>query len=131
MDRSYDRRDVLKVLAVLGISVSEPNLAAAQTPAASDLAGGKVIFDDEHVRVIQHAGRPRMGVCGTGYHSHPPHLTILLTDVKAKVTLPGKDPFTAENKAGDVFWDRGGPHIVENIGSGNSKVYLVELKGRA
>jgi len=80
------------------------------------------------VRVISHLGRPRMGVCGTGLHSHPPHLTIALTDIRAKVSLQGKEPFVAENKLGDAFWDPGGPHVVENLGSRDSRVYLVELK---
>ena len=70
--------------------------------------GGKVVFENEKLRVIEHAARPRLGVCGTGLHSHPPHLTVFLTDAKARVTLAGKDPFVAENKAGDVFWDPGG-----------------------
>ena len=68
-------------------------------------------------------------MCGTGLHSHPPHLTIALTDAKARVTLPGKEPFIDERKAGDLFWDPGGPHVVENIGSRDTKVYLVEPIG--
>lgn len=123
------RRDVLGLLAAMGISASESGLAAAQDAKPDDLAGGKIVFENDKVRVISHLGRPRMGVCGTGLHSHPPHLTIMLTDVKAKVTKPGKDPFIAENKAGDTFWDAGGPHVVENMGSRDSRIYLVELKG--
>lgn len=123
------RRDVLGLLAAMGISASESGFAVAQDSKPGDLAGGNIVFENDKVRVISHLGRPRMGVCGTGLHSHPPHLTIMLTDVKAKVTKPGKDPFIAENKAGDVFWDAGGPHVVENMGSRDSRIYLVELKG--
>jgi hypothetical protein len=123
------RRDVLGLLAAMGVSATEAGFAVAQDAKADDLAGGKIVYENEKVRVISHLGRPRMGVCGTGLHSHPPHLTIALTDVKAKVTLPGKEPFIAENKAGDTFWDKGGAHVVENMGSRDSKIYLVELKG--
>ena len=119
------RRDVLTMLAALGLTATESELVFAQAP---DNAGGKVVFENEKVRVISHLARPRSGVCGTGLHSHPPHLTVILSDVKAKVTLPGKDPFIDEQKAGAVFWDPGGPHVVENLGARDSKVYLVELK---
>ena len=123
------RREVLGLLAAMGIGATEAGFAVAQTAPPGDPSGGKVVFENEKVRVISHLGRPRMGVCGTGLHSHPPHLTIALTDVKAKVTLAGKEPFIAENKAGDAFWDPGGAHVVENLGGRDSKVYLVELKG--
>jgi hypothetical protein len=122
------RREVLALLAAMGLGATEAGSAFAQDLKADQLTGGKVVFENEKVRVIAHLGRPRMGVCGTGLHSHPPHLTIALTDVKARVTLPGKDPFVDEQKAGAAFWDPGGAHVVENLGSRDSKVYLVELK---
>jgi hypothetical protein len=126
MKPDMTRRDVLAMLAALGVTANESQLVFAQ--GAADAAGGKVVFENEKVRVISHLSRPRAGVCGTGLHSHPPHLTVVLTDVKAKVTLPGKEPFIDEQKAGAVFWDPGGPHVVENLGMRDSKVYLVELK---
>lgn len=126
MEDDITRRDVLRMLAVLGIGATDAQVAAAQ--AGPETTGGKVVFENDKVRVIAHLGRPRTGVCGTGLHSHPPHLTIALTDVRAKVTLPGKEPFISEQKAGAAFWDPGGPHVVENVGSRESKIYLVELK---
>jgi quercetin dioxygenase-like cupin family protein len=122
------RRDILLVLAGLGISGSAPMASAASARSDTDLAGGKVVFENDKVRVIEHVAKPRLGVCGMGLHSHPPHLTVFLTDAKAKVTLAGKDAFLAENKAGDVFWDPGGAHAVENLGSRSTRVFLVELK---
>ena len=125
MKNEVSRRDVLAMLAALGMSAADSELVFAQS---ADAAGGKVVFENEKVRVISHLSRPRTGVCGTGLHSHPPQLTVILTDVKAKVTLPGKEPFVDEQKAGAVFWDPGGAHVVENLGTRDSKVYLVELK---
>jgi len=122
-----NRRDLLKLLAALGIA-SNSDLVRAQSATSPELNGGKIVFENDKVRVIEHFAKPRLGVCGTGLHSHPPHLTVMLTDAKARVTLPGKEPFIKEGKAGDVFWDPGGPHAVENIGSRDSKVYLVEIK---
>jgi hypothetical protein len=126
---SKSRREVMQLLVALGVTAADARIALAQSKSGTDGNGGKVIFDNEKCRVVEHAGKPRMGVCGTGLHSHPPHLTVCLTDVRAKVTLPGKDAFVAENKAGDVFWDPGGAHIVENIGSRDSRAYLIEVKG--
>ena len=123
------RRDVIGLLAALGVTATESKFAEAQDASAADLIGGKIVFENDKVRVISHLARPRMGVCGTGLHSHPPHLTVMLTDVKAKVTKGGKEPFIAVSKAGDTFWDEGGPHLIENMGSRDSKVYLIELKG--
>lgn len=126
MESQIDRRDVLRILAALGLGAAEAGVAQAQ---ATDAGGaGKVVFENDKMKVISHLGRSRAGVCGTGLHSHPPHLTIVLTDVRAKVTLAGKEPFIDEQKAGAVFWDPGGQHVVENLGSRDSKVYLVELK---
>lgn len=122
------RRDVLRLLAALGLGVGPSTVAAAGAAESVDTLGGKVILENDKVRVIAHQARSRMGVCGVGLHTHPPHLTVVLTDTRAKVTLAGKEPFIAENKAGDVFWDPGGPHAVENLGSKESKVYLVEIK---
>jgi hypothetical protein len=128
MDANMNRRDLLKLLAALGTAATGADLAKAKSPATADLHGGKIVFENDKVRVIEHFAKPRLGVCGEGMHSHPPHLTVLLTANKARVTMSGKEPFIFEGKAGDVFWDPGGAHAVENIGSRDSKVYLIEIK---
>lgn len=124
--KALSRRELLGMLAALGVAA--PSLDALAQGGATTVTGGKIVFENEKMRVIEHTSKPRLGVCGTGYHTHPAHLTVCLTDVKAKVTLQGKEPFVAENKAGDLFWDPGGYHTVENLGSRDAKAYLVELK---
>jgi hypothetical protein len=128
--KGMSRRDVVALLAALGTAAcgndrAAPSAGAPRSPAGS---GTSLVFENDKVRVTEHVGRSRLSVCGTGLHSHPPHLTITLTDVKARVTIPGREPFIAENKAGDVFWDPGGPHTVENLGDGEPRAYRVELK---
>ena len=125
--KPLSRRELLGMLAAFGVSTAALD-AFAQGGAPAPAPGGKIVFENDKVRVIEHVSKPRLGVCGTGFHTHPPHLTVCLTDVKAKVTLQGKEPFVAENKSGDVFWDPGGAHTVENLGGRDTKVYLVELK---
>ena len=90
--------------------------------------GGKVLYENEYVRVIEHAARPRMGVCGEGMHSHLDHLTIGLADGRIRVTKPDKQPVIVEAKAGDVFWDPSGPHAIQNVGSRNTRAFLIEIK---
>lgn len=127
------RRNALAWIAALGACATEVERALAQDAKAAagtaDESGGRVVFENDKVRVVSHHARARQGVCGTGLHSHPPHLTIALTDVRARVTLPGKPAFVDDQKAGHVFWDPGGPHVVENLGSRDTLAYLVELKG--
>ena len=122
------RRDILLALAALGMAGPARATMAAEAKGGGDLAGGKVVFENDKVRVIEHVAKPRLGVCGAGLHSHPPHLTVFLTDATAKVTRAGEAPFVAENKAGDGVWDPGGAHAVENLGSRSTRVFLVELK---
>jgi len=91
--------------------------------------GGKVLLDNAWVRVIEHVARPRMGVCGMGMHTHPPHLTIGITDGRVKIVEPGKEPAIREAKAGTVFWDEGGPHAIQNLSSRDTRAILIEFKG--
>jgi hypothetical protein len=125
-----ERRSLLRGLAALGALGLVHERAHAQEARTAGTAGGRVVFENDKLRVLEHLGRARLSVCGNGLHSHPPHLTVCLTDVKARVTIEGRPPFIDEKKAGDVFWDPGGAHVVENLGSRDTRSYLVELKDR-
>ncbi|EHJ62058.1 hypothetical protein NSU_0980 [Novosphingobium pentaromativorans US6-1] len=87
----------------------------------------QVVFENDEVRVIRYAALPGMGVCGTGVHSHPRHLTILLTPARVRVTENGKT-FVAVNKEGDVFWSEAGRHETENISGRGVRSLIVEFK---
>src|SRR6201996_3256162 len=77
--------------------------ALSQDAAKVQPSSYRVALENPSVRVLEFTGRPGMGVCGSGVHSHPAHLTVLLTAAKVRVTENGKT-FIAENKPGDVFW---------------------------
>jgi hypothetical protein len=102
--------------------------ALAQDPARSNPRSYSVVFENDRIRVLEYLSRPGLGVCGEGVHSHPDHLTIALTAIKARVTLPDGKVVVAQNKLGDVFWEPASTHQVENVGGSNSRAYLVELK---
>jgi len=53
---------------------------SAQDPAKVMPKSYRVAFENDRVRVLEFVGRPGMGVCGEGMHSHPAHLTIVLSD---------------------------------------------------
>ena len=99
----------------------------AQDAAKVQPASYRVVLDNDNVRVLEFTGRPGMGVCGSGLHSHPAHLTVLLTPAKVKVTENGKT-FVAQNKAGDVFWSDAVTHETENVGGAPVRSLIIELK---
>lgn len=124
--RTLTRRQVLALLAAFGVTRD----ALAQDPARTNTRSYKVVFENDRVRVLEYVSRPGLGICGRGRHTHPPHLNVLLTNAKAKITLPDGKTFVGENKAGDVFWEDAVTHTVENVGGSGVRAYMVELKDR-
>jgi len=102
--------------------------AAAQDPTKVMLRAYRVAFENDKVRVLDFVGRPGMGICGEGMHSHPAHLTIVMTDWEGVASTPDSAPKARQRKAGDVFWSEAETHKVENTSKANSRVMIVELK---
>lgn len=102
--------------------------AAAQDPVKVMPRAYRVAFENDQVRVLDFIGRPGMGICGEGMHSHPAHLTIVMTDWQGVVTTPNSTAKPRQRKLGDVFWSEAETHKVENTGKTNSRVLIVELK---
>jgi hypothetical protein len=94
----------------------------------SPQVGGRIVYENDYLRVIEHAARPRMGVCGEGMHTHIDHLTVQLNDARVRIMKPDHEPVIVEPKAGRVFWDPGGPHAVQNVGNRTSRAFLIEIK---
>ncbi|THD62873.1 hypothetical protein [Phenylobacterium sp.] len=115
---------IAAVLASLALASSS---ALSQDAAKVQPASYRVALDNDSVRVLEFTGRPGMSVCGSGLHSHPAHLTVVLTAAKVKVTQNGKT-FIAENKPGDVFWSEAVTHETENVGGAPVRSLIVELK---
>jgi hypothetical protein len=122
-----NRRALLALLAGLGVS----HEVLAQDAALVQPRAYKVALENDRLRVLEFNSRPGMGVCGTGMHSHPAHLTVVLASAKVRVRLPDGKTFVGENKAGDVFWSDAETHEVENISGKDSRALLVELKSAA
>ena len=129
---SKTRRDLL--LAGLGSLTAQfaiPEEANAQDATKVMPRAYRVAFENDKMRVLDFTGRPGMGICGEGMHSHPAHLTVVLSDWEGKASIPGGPTRDRSRKAGDVFWSEAETHKVENTGKGNARVLIIELKGPA
>jgi hypothetical protein len=109
-----------------------PGLALATAVDAQDAArvqpqAYRIGLDNDEMRVLDFVSRPGMGVCGSGLHSHPPHLTVALSDCRVRVRENGKE-FVGENKLGDVFWSPAVTHETENMAGHEVRALIIELK---
>ena len=95
------RRSVLLLLPMLAFA----ECAEAQDAVKVQPQGYRVAFENNKLRVLDYNSRPGMGVCGSGWHSHPPHLTIVVSGGSVRIRTP--DGKTVEQNgipAGTVFW---------------------------
>lgn len=120
------KRMILNTLATLA-AVALPVTPSAQDASKVQPRSYSVVFENEEVRVLRYASLPGMGVCGTGIHSHPRHLTILQTAARVRVRENGKT-FITTNKAGDVFYSEANRHEAENISGSGLVALMVEFK---
>jgi beta-alanine degradation protein BauB len=118
------RRALLALLPALVLAED----AAAQDAAAVQPQSYRVALDNQRLRVLDFVGRPGMGVCGVGMHSHPAHLTVALTAARVRVRTPDGRSMVVENKPGDVFWSEAETHSTENLLGHDVRALVVELK---
>ncbi|MBK8503959.1 MAG: hypothetical protein IPL46_18170 [Saprospiraceae bacterium] len=113
----------LSLFCLLGFVIfgyGQQNIAAIDTI--------KEILENEKVKVTEYASTPGKDICGKGKHSHPPHLSIFLTDAKARLTTADGKTQDFDLKAGTAFWSEAETHMVINNGNKSAKVYLIEVK---
>lgn len=88
----------------------------------------RVVFENKRVRVLEYLAKPHEGVCGSGIHSHPAHLTLVLDTGRVKVTQPDGKTVERETVRDAVFWSEAGTHSVENVATSNSRRLIIEIK---
>jgi hypothetical protein len=121
------RRTLLRLLPLLALAES----AEAQDAAKIQPQSYRVAFENDKLRVLDYNSRPGMGVCGNGMHSHPAHLTVVVTGGSVRIKTP--DGTTTEQRDipdGTVFWSEAETHTTENIGGSHVRSLIVELKNR-
>ena len=123
------RREALRLLAALGIG-GGAETAMAQDATRTEPRSYKVLFENDKVRVLEYVSRPGIGVCGTGRHSHPDHVTVTLTPAKVKLTTADGKVQVNSVPAGSAFWEPASTHSAENIGGSGSRMLLIEIKDK-
>ena len=119
------RRTLLAMLPMVLVTES----SHAQDAVQSQPQAFRVAFENDRLRVLEYNGRPGMGVCGDGMHSHPANLAVMLSTGKVRMKMPdGKVEVHSDTPVGAVFWSEGETHEVENIGGSNIRMLLIELK---
>ncbi len=86
----------------------------------------KILVDNGKVKVTEFESLPGKDVCGLGTHSHPAHLTVLLTEATVTVSLPNGKTMTQKLPAGTTFWSEAETHTVINSGQTISKAQIIE-----
>ncbi len=85
----------------------------------------KVMSENDRVRVVE--TRYGAGV-KSDMHSHPDLVAIALTPIKARFTFPDGQTADIEMQAGEQVVLDAQEHTVENTGTSEFRVILVELK---
>jgi hypothetical protein len=99
---------------------------SGRDPISTDPDKYKVIFENEHVRVLEYKDEPGQK---TAAHYHPDYVLYALTSFRRSLTFPAEGKTgTREVKAGDVMWGQAQVHVGENVGVTETHVIMVELK---
>jgi beta-alanine degradation protein BauB len=118
------RRALLALLPMLVITEG----SSAQDAVQSQPQNYRVAFENDKLRVLEYNSRPGMGVCGDGMHSHPAHLTVLLSSGKVRIKTPDGKVEVHNDPVGAVFWSEAATHEVENISGSDIRSLIIELK---
>jgi hypothetical protein len=119
------RRNLLRLLPMLALAEG----AEAQDAAKVQPQSYRVALENDKLRVLDYNSRPGMGVCGNGMHSHPAHLTVVVTGGSVHINTPdGKAVEQRDIPVGAVFWSEAETHIVENISGSDMRTLIIELK---
>jgi Mannose-6-phosphate isomerase len=118
---------LIGVLLGILVSVFGAKMAMAQDPVEVASNIYKVLLENDRVRVLE--VRLKAGE-KTAMHSHPAHLVYILRSGGGAVfTSPDGKTTEVENKPGQVVWNEAVTHSVENVGTTEAQVLVIELKG--
>jgi quercetin dioxygenase-like cupin family protein len=98
--------------------------ASSQDPVPLYPENYKILFENDRVRVLDF--RLRKGATEK-LHSHPANVTVFLTDVKIRFTLPDGETKLREARAGDAAYSEATTHSPVNLGE-DAHGIIVEMK---
>jgi quercetin dioxygenase-like cupin family protein len=105
------------------VFAAKPVMAQDAAKVAGDAC--KVLLENDQVRVLDFWAKPGQIVA---MHSHPAAITYFITAGKKKTILPDGKTSEQEVKAGEARWSDPVTHAIENIGTTEAHVIVVELK---
>ena len=87
---------------------------------------GKVLIENEKVKVYNFSSLPGRDVCGFSKHQHKEHLTVFISG--ANVTVTDAEGKTNEYyfKSGTVIWSPEEEHMVVNSGEYPINIKIIE-----
>jgi len=122
------KKSLYRTLGVLGVFLG---LAfGAWTVMAQDFAklspqDVKVLLENDRVRVLEVRHQPGVK---EPMHSHPAYVSYYLGATRVKVTTPDGKTVEKDRKAGEVQFNEPVTHALENIGTTEQHVLVIELK---
>ena len=117
----------LAVIGAVGALTLGTAVALAEDPVKIQPENHKVIFEDEHVRVLDVTFGPGVTL---KKHSHPDHVAYFLEGGKTKHTDEAGKVTEMENKKGGARWVAATTHTVENIGTTTAHAVIIEMKDK-
>jgi quinol monooxygenase YgiN/quercetin dioxygenase-like cupin family protein len=111
--------------AVAAVLLAHATTVQAQDPVPLYPANYKVMIENDRVRVLDF--RLRRGDTERP-HSHPAHVLYVLEPFTIRFTLGDGRTVVRQAKAGDVLFSEAVTHSPTNIGAGDARGILIELK---
>ena len=115
----------LGVLAVSLVLAIGAGMAMAQDLAKLSPQDVKVLLENDRVRVLEVRHQPGVK---EPMHSHPAYISYFLDDTKVKITSPDGKTTVRDRKAGEIQFSEPVTHALENIGTTEQHVLVIELK---
>lgn len=94
-------------------------------PTRTDPDKYKLVFENDQVRVLEYRDTPG---AKTEPHRHPNSVLLFLSDFQRRLTV-GNEVREVTVEAGRAVWSPAQVHVGENIGTTDTRVIFVELKG--
>ncbi len=113
------------VLVVSLVLVFGARMAMAQDYAKVSPQDVKVLLENDRVRVLEVRHQPGVK---EPMHAHPAYVSYYLSATRVKVTTPDGKTVEKDRKAGEVQYSGPTTHALENIGTTEQHVLVIELK---
>ncbi len=113
------------VLVVSLVLVFGARMAMAQDYAKVSPEDVKVLLENDRVRVLEVRHQPGVK---EPMHSHPAYVSYYLSATRVKVTTPDGKTVEKDRKAGEVQFSEPVTHALQNIGTTEQHVLVIELK---